>query len=202
MRDATSRATIASLRCLAGYATRGLPDMPVPTRGILPHVEATDVLDLLSALDDQQLNYWLDGGWGVDCLLGEQTRPHSDLDLVVSRIELDQVKALLLARGYEVRRDWLPTSQAFRDSSGRKVDLHPVDTTADGGGEQILEDGTTWHYAPPVDGLIGCRLVRCASAEDQLLMHQGYDPRRVDYDDVRRVSERFGLTPPAPFEAR
>jgi lincosamide nucleotidyltransferase A/C/D/E len=164
-------------------------------------VEATDVLDLLGALEDQHVGYWLDGGWGVDCLLGEQTRPHGDLDLVLPRRDLERVRALLLSRGYEVFRDWLPTTLAFRDSGGREVDLHPVDTTPDGGGDQILEDGSTWHYSPPADGCIRGRRVPCASAEDQLLMHQGYEPRLVDYDDVRRISERFGLTAPAPFDA-
>jgi lincosamide nucleotidyltransferase A/C/D/E len=164
-------------------------------------VEATDVLDLVSALDSEEIYCWLDGGWGVDALLGEQTRPHGDLDLVVPRTELDRVKALLLSRGYEVIRDWLPTTLAFRDSSGREVDIHPIDTTPDGGGHQVLEDGTTWLYAPPVEGIIGGGRVRCASAEDQRLMHQGYEPRAVDHADVHRISQRFGLTPPPPFNA-
>jgi lincosamide nucleotidyltransferase A/C/D/E len=28
---------------------------------------------------------WLDGGWGVDALLGYRSRPHQDLDLVIAR---------------------------------------------------------------------------------------------------------------------
>src|SRR5919201_6639891 len=28
---------------------------------------------------------WLDRGWGLDALLGEQTRPHDDLDLAIPR---------------------------------------------------------------------------------------------------------------------
>jgi len=31
------------------------------------------------------IEIWLDGGWGVDALLGEQTRPHKDLDIVVEQ---------------------------------------------------------------------------------------------------------------------
>jgi hypothetical protein len=34
---------------------------------------------------------WIDGGWGVDALLGVQTRPHKDLDVAV---EPKQVAAL------------------------------------------------------------------------------------------------------------
>lgn len=164
-------------------------------------MEASDVLDVLSALDDKRVHYWLDGGWGVDCLLGEQSREHSDLDLVLPRMELNRVRALLASRGYSPIRDWLPMTLAFRDGQGREVDLHPVDMTADGGGTQVLLDDKTWHYAQPVEGSIEGRTIRCATAEDQLLMHQGYEPRPIDFADVRRIAERFGLHLPAPFDA-
>ena len=163
-------------------------------------MEASDVLELLKALEDQGTHYWVDGGWGVDCLLGEQTRLHNDLDLVLPRTQLDSVRGLLTSLGYEVIRDWLPTTVAFRDDAGREIDLHPVDLTEDGGGDQVMQDGRTWHYAAPVAGAIAGRTVRCASAEDQLLMHLGYEPRSVDFADVRRITERFGLEAPPPFD--
>lgn len=167
---------------------------------MLAKMQANDVLTLLSALDGLGVHYWLDGGWGVDCLLGEETRPHSDLDVVVHRQDLDRVTEHLSAHGYLVIRDWLPTSIAFRDKSGREVDLHPVDPTPDGGGDQVLpdEDGT-WHYGPPVDGTILGRLIRCASAQDQVLMHTGYAPRAVDVEDVRRLAQRFNVLLPEPY---
>jgi lincosamide nucleotidyltransferase A/C/D/E len=167
---------------------------------MLAPMEMPDVLELLHGLDDRDVHYWVDGGWGVDCLLGEQTRPHSDLDLVVPRAEVPRVGAALEACGYAVIRDWLPTSIAFRDGFGREVDLHPVDLTPDGGGDQVLVDGTTWHYAAPVHGTIGDRAVRCAPPEDQVQMHLGYEPRPVDRADVARLCERFDLALPAQLE--
>ncbi len=163
-------------------------------------MKATDVLDLLSELDGVGVDYWLDGGWGVDCLLGEETRTHGDLDVVLHRDHVSVVRGLLTARGYEVIRDWLPTSLAYRGPAGREVDLHPVDPSPGGGGYQLLQDGTRWHYSPPVQGSIAGVAIRCASAEDQLVMHQGYEPRPVDYVDVRRISDRFGLEVPPPFD--
>ncbi len=166
-------------------------------------MQASDVVDLLDALDELGVRYWLDGGWGVDCLLGEQTRPHGDLDLVVPRDDVDRVRALLASAGYVVLRDWLPTSAALRDARGREVDLHPVDPTDDGGGDQVLLDGASrWHYAPPVEGCIDGRAVRCSPAEDQIRMHQGYDPRAVDLADVHRLAERFGLPVPDALRGR
>jgi lincosamide nucleotidyltransferase A/C/D/E len=157
-------------------------------------VEATDVLELLRDLDEQGVRCWLDGGWGVDSLLGEQTRPHGDLDVVVLRPDVERVRPLLQARGYRVIRDWLPTALALRDSLGREVDLHPVDPTADGGGDQVLRDGSTWHYAAPVAGTILGHVVRCAPPDDQVLMHQGYELRPVDVADLHRLATRFGPT--------
>jgi lincosamide nucleotidyltransferase A/C/D/E len=168
---------------------------------MLNDVEIPDLFELLDLLDDMAVHYWLDGGWGVDCLLGTQTRTHSDLDLVLPRSEVERVRTTLAARGYIVIRDWLPTSLAFRDGQGRQVDLHPVDLTADSGGDQVLQDGDTWHYSPPVVGTIHARTIRCAPASDQLLMHQGYEPRPVDVLDVRRLAERFNLPAPAAFHA-
>jgi lincosamide nucleotidyltransferase A/C/D/E len=171
-----------------------------PRCGMLTTVEAVDVLAVLDLLDERGIYYWVDGGWGVDCLLGEHTRAHDDLDLVVPRMQVDPVRSVLTSRGYSAVRNWLPTAIAFRDSSGREVDLHPVDSTADGGGDQVLEDGSIWHYAAPVQGSIEGRPIRCSSAEDQLLMHQGYEPRPVDHADMRRIIDRFGLPAPPPFD--
>ena len=167
---------------------------------MLHGMEASDVLELLGVLDDREVGYWLDGGWGVDCLLGEQTRPHSDLDLVVHRQDVHRVTAHLGDQGYQVIRDWLPPSVALRDNSGREVDLHPVDPTPDGGGDQVLPDGRgMWHYEPPVEGTILGHLIRCASAQDQVLMHTGYAPRAVDFEDVHRLAQRFDVLLPEPF---
>lgn len=164
-------------------------------------MQAADVLTLVSDLDELGVACWLDGGWGVDCLLGEQTREHSDLDLVVDRSDLDRVRNWLEQRGYSVIRDWLPTSIAFRDAAGLEVDLHPVDLTADGGGDQVLRDGSRWHYSAPVEGSVAGHPVRCASASDQLAMHRGYDPRPVDVADVRRLAARFDLPRPPGFDS-
>ena len=164
-------------------------------------VKLPDLFELLDAFDEIAVHYWLDGGWGVDCLLGAQSRVHGDLDVVLPRSDVHRVRALLVSRGFGVVRDWLPTTLAVRDGQGREVDLHPVDLTADGGGDQTLRDGAIWHYAPPVEGSINGRSIRCASAEQQLLMHQGYEPRPIDHLDVRRIAERFCLPAPPPFDA-
>src|SRR5215218_3443423 len=49
-------------------------DKPSPANMAL-----TEVLTVLEALDTVGCQYWLEGGWGVDALVGQQTRPHRDL---------------------------------------------------------------------------------------------------------------------------
>jgi hypothetical protein len=94
-----------------------------------------------------------------------------------------------------------PPSRGATNTAERLI-LHLVDTTADGGGDQVLLDGTTWHYAPPVSGSIKGETTTCASPEDPLLMHQDYEPRPVDFHDVRRIAERLGLPLPVGFDAQ
>jgi lincosamide nucleotidyltransferase A/C/D/E len=61
---------------------------------------AADVTELLDRLRDEDIDVWIDGGWGVDALLGEQTRLHEDLDIVVQMKYLSKLRNLLEARGY------------------------------------------------------------------------------------------------------
>jgi aminoglycoside-2''-adenylyltransferase len=39
------------------------------------------VLDILARL--QAARVWIGGGWGIDALVGGQTRPHDDLHLAI-----------------------------------------------------------------------------------------------------------------------
>jgi lincosamide nucleotidyltransferase A/C/D/E len=44
-----------------------------------------DVIAVVQTLESAGVVFWLDGGRGVDALLGRQTRPHGDLDLALDR---------------------------------------------------------------------------------------------------------------------
>lgn len=158
------------------------------------------VLGVVSDLRDAGVRAWVDGGWGVDALLEEQTRDHDDLDLVVPVISLGTCRAVLEGSGFVLERDWLPTALALRASDGRAVDLHPVEPTADGGGDQIQRDGVTrWHYPAPVLGRIEGVQVRCCSLDCQVRAHLGYDPRPSDRADMEALAHRFGIVLPAPY---
>lgn len=161
---------------------------------------AAAALDLLRLLRSAGTEVWVDGGWGVDALLGEQTRPHADLDVVVPVADVPLLRQLLADGGFAVLRDWLPTALAVRHPDGREVDLHPVTPTADGGGDQeLFAPDPPFHYGPPVTGHLGGEQVLCVSAETQLRAHVGYEPQPEDRADVHAIAERFGLPLPQGY---
>jgi lincosamide nucleotidyltransferase A/C/D/E len=162
---------------------------------------ADEVLVTLRGLAAAGVDCWVDGGWGVDALLEEQTRPHDDLDLVVDADHLAAAREWLTGNGYEVIRDWLPTAIAFRRADGAEVDLHPVRRTADGGGDQVQPDGGTYHYREPSMGWIARTDVRCCSLADQVECHTGYPPTPVDRQDMRLLAKEFDLELPPPYDA-
>jgi lincosamide nucleotidyltransferase A/C/D/E len=165
-----------------------------------------DVLDVLDRLDAGGVEWWIDGGWGVDALLGEATRPHDDLDLIVRREELDRLPPLL-PEFMRVEEEWWPARFVLRDASGRQIDFHPVRFDESGDGWQQLEDGTFGRY-PACDlrgsGRIGGRAVRCITPRLQLAHHHYAvgGPDDIDWDDVRVLCARFGLAVPRAYRQR
>jgi lincosamide nucleotidyltransferase A/C/D/E len=163
-------------------------------------VRSDQVLGVLDLLMTSAVTVWVDGGWGVDALIGYQTRDHRDLDLVIDANGLGAATRLLQEEGFEVVRDWLPTAVALAHRDGREVDLHPVELTGDGGGDQVQRDGVSrWHYDSSVMGRIGGRAVPCCSLSSQVGSHLGYEPDGDDFADMRALAQRFGLALPPPY---
>ena len=162
---------------------------------------AADVVEVLDCLRAAEVRAWVDGGWGVDALLGEQTREHDDLDLVIDLRPADAAGAALAALGFGAAEDELPTRFTARDARGRQVDFHTVTFDAGGGGLQQLQDGRVFRYPPEgfeAAGTVGGVACDCLSAEVQVLCHTGYEPDAADCADVRALAARFGVPlPPA-----
>ena len=72
------------------------------------------------------MDVWVHGGWGIDALLGEQTRAHDDLDVIIRE---DDVKALIRVTrelGFAMMTDELPQVFVVSDAGDRRIDFHPV----------------------------------------------------------------------------
>jgi lincosamide nucleotidyltransferase A/C/D/E len=159
-------------------------------------MSAGDVVQLIDGFDRAGITVWLDGGWGVDGLLGEQTREHDDLDLVVALDEVPALIATLAREGYDVAKGELPMCTVLLDGEGRQVDVHPIAFDEEGGGIYALEEGGTWTY--PAAGFEGRgtvlgREVRCLTPEVQLLCHAGYELDEDDLADVAALRARFDV---------
>lgn len=68
------------------------------TRNAMP---ADDGLTFVNLCEKLGIDVWIDGGWAVDALLGEQTRPHGDLDVVIQHTDVALLRDALGARGYK-----------------------------------------------------------------------------------------------------
>ncbi len=163
---------------------------------------ADEVVRLLDALKAARVDAWLDGGWGVDALLGEQQRPHDDLDLVVELKAVPTVEDALRRAGYTDKDREAPLSFMVVDSEGRQVDIHPVVFDGHGNGLYQLDGRKTWTY--PADGFsgfgrIGSRRVRCLSPQVQMLVHSGYELSQKDHNEIRALHDRFGVDPPRGY---
>src|SRR5919198_3359110 len=104
---------------------------------------AAEVVRIVDALEPAGVCVWLDGGWGVDALLEEQTRAHDDLDLVVGLDDVPRLLDVLRQRGYEMVGGAPPTSFELVDPEGWQVDVHPVTWDTNGDGLYRMREGGT-----------------------------------------------------------
>ena len=118
-------------------------------------MDASSVIEILTSLEAAGVDAWIDGGWGVDALLGEQTRAHGDLDLAVDRDTLESVQHTLEALGFTTDNSaepGLPARLVMTDARERVVDLHPLVFDETGNGWQQLDPtGRRWGRYPADD---------------------------------------------------
>ena len=147
-----------------------------------------DAIDLINLAESLGITVFLDGGWGVDALLGRQTREHQDIDLFVEETQAARFIRALHQQGFKERTEAYSTPQhiVFADADGRTVDLHLFTYTSDG---EIVFEGETY----PADtfsgeGCIGEKKVSCIPPQAQVAFHTGYV---FDENDVKDVLAPF-----------
>ena len=164
-------------------------------------MESSEVLRVLDTLEAAGVRASLTGGWGIDALLGRQTRTHGDADLGIPADGLDRAIAALAGLGYVVRDDLRPARVVLASPSGH-VDLHPVEFDGRGHGVQRGLDGERFDYPPgslDAPGSIDGRDVRCGTPALQLAFHSHYQPRPHDIEDMRALATAFGITLPPSY---
>jgi lincosamide nucleotidyltransferase A/C/D/E len=167
-----------------------------------------DVVEILRALESCASRVWIDGGWGVDALVGRQTRDHSDLDLAVDHDLLAHVEHVLGEIGLShdpTIEPGLPARLVLRSADGRQADVHPLSFDAEGNGWQKLSPtGRGWGHYPAehlgATGEIAGLKVRCISPELQVRFRMGYEWTERDEHDIGLLAETYPEMPlPPPF---
>lgn len=151
-------------------------------------------LDLFQELG---ITAWIDGGWGVDALLGKRTRQHQDLDIIISWKDAAILVDALAARDFVDIHTDDRTDRNFvmGHPAHGMIDFHIMELTEDGGaiyGPGEIDWVITEAELKAV-GTIGGRWVQCLSADYQVRSHAGYPLQEKDYADLRALQERFGL---------
>lgn len=171
--------------------------------------DATEILRLAA---DAGVRVWLDGGWGVDALVGRMTRPHDDVDLFVRRTDQQLFERALTAAGFSERvMHYTETDHtAWQDARGRTIDLHVFEFVSAAGDPESAGDleaaadilflgerypGAVFSGRGTISGME----VSCIEPASQLLFHLGYEHDADDVHDVRLLVETFGFDLPDEY---
>lgn len=172
-------------------------------------VSADDVLGIYNLLSINGIQVWLTGGWGIDALLGEQTRAHKDLDVIMLLGDVDRTYELLGSDGYSLKEIWsenrwvmnadgTQTATAFvlLDSGGREFDAHAMRLDDQGNGVPAWDaaEGFTFTKEDLAGmGMIAGIAVQCITPESQMVCHTGYELPEKQKIDLALLNEKFGV---------
>jgi lincosamide nucleotidyltransferase A/C/D/E len=164
---------------------------------------ASDVLDFYIELERLGVTVWVDGGWGVDALIGMQTRSHQDLDVAIEQRNVAALLRLLETRGYrEIKlQQARPWNFVFGDEGGREIDIHVIVINDRGDGIYGPADNGEIYPAASLTGMgsILGQSVKCISAEWSIKFHSGYELKEKDFRDVSALCDKFRIPLPEVF---
>lgn len=166
-------------------------------------MNAPDARGILELLRAHSVRAWVQGGWGIDALLGQQTRTHKDLDLLLVDTELDIALDMLAERGFLLAYEWeenltlddgRPTAFVLRDDDGREIDIHVARINDDGSGTPLWDgDQQLTPEALSGSGTIDGLDVQCYSPHMQLTAHSSYQLPTHQIADIQAIRNTFDL---------
>lgn len=145
---------------------------------------------------------WVVGGWGIDALVGRETRPHKDLDVLLVRREHARAWELLHGAGFTLDFTWeenidvecrdggptMPTAYMLADASGRQLDVHVLDDDLT---PLWTTERTFVKGALEAEGTIDGIDVTCMSAQMQRIAHTGYELPEDQRRDLELLGDEF-----------
>lgn len=171
-----------------------------------------DALRIYNLLVSHHIQVWIVGGWGIDALLGEQTRPHKDLDILMLLDDVLHMRELLSCKGFSLKELWSENRQAIdargnetatafvlRDPQGREIDAHALVFDAQGCGIPAWNNDEGFIFTAQdlgETGVIAGVRVCCMSAAMQMRCHTGYTLPEYQKRDLALLLEKFKMDDP------
>lgn len=154
-------------------------------------VTQDDLFKVLDLMDKTGIRYWLDGGWGVDVLVGKQTRMHRDVDINFDSQHTEELLLVLERNGYEIITDWSPVRIELYHPKLSYIDIHPFVISDDGRVKQADLEGGWYEFEADYfgDAIYQERRISCISAKGQKVFHTGYELREVDKHDIKNIEK-------------
>jgi len=158
------------------------------------------VLEIIQLLKGNDIEVIIDGGWAVDALLGEQTRPHDDLDVAVFHRDVPKIRELLIEIGFEEipRDDSWECNFVYGNEQGHLIDIHSC--TFNENHKNVYGVDYIWESLQGT-GKINNVEVRCIPPNWLVDFHTGYELDQNDFHDVRLLCEKYGIAMPNGYES-
>lgn len=167
-------------------------------------MHAVDVLEFVELAAAANIEVWLDGGWCVDALVGEQTRAHDDLDVAVPVEHTDALHALMTTAGFALHTDDA-LNPVFADEKDHRIDVHYFDRSiarVNDEGREVFGGIAYTVDAFGATGTIDKQPVPCCTPDFLMYAHTCYEPDANDFVDMRVLHERLGTPLLPPFTLR
>lgn len=159
-----------------------------------------DAIEIIHLLNRYDITVIVDGGWGVDALLGRQTREHEDLDIAILHKDVPMLREVLSEIGFKEipRNDSWECNFVLEDDLGRQVDVHSC--TFDENGKNVFGVDyplESWMGKGEINGVA----VRCVPVDWMVKFHTGYRLDQNDFLDVKALCDKFGVEMPNVYDS-
>jgi len=153
------------------------------------------IKEIARILRRAHMRFWLRGGWALEFLSGDITRPHADIDLVTWKRHAIRVQKLLTLHGYRQMKTRFPDAASHFVKRGQDVGVVFICRAALG---QIITPGFDhwpWPQGAFVNssarlGHVVCRVMsRDALVEEKenYRRHRGKPLRAKDRESLKRL---------------